>query len=114
QSLSLVQQIEPVGIASRDLRECLLLQLRVLAPKNTLSQQIVSDHLKQLQNKQYREIARALDRPVQLVERCIEVIRRLDPRPGQRYNITEPRLIEPDVAIVKTSSGGDGEAPGFA
>jgi len=82
-----------------------LIQLKALAPENTLAQQIVSDHLKQLQNKQYREIARALDRSVQLVERCVELIRKLDPRPGQRYNVSEPRLIEPDVAIVKTGSG---------
>ena len=105
QALALVQQFDPVGVAARDLRDCLLLQLKAIAPENTLAQQIVSDHLKQLQNKQYREIARALDRPVQLVERCVEVIRKLDPRPGQRYNNTAPRLIEPDVAIVKTSDG---------
>jgi len=113
QALALVHQLDPIGVAARDLRECLLIQLKVVAPENTLAQQIVSDHLKQLQNKQYREIARALDRPVQLVERCIEVIRKLDPRPGQRYNITEPRLIEPDVAIVKTGGGGDGDRPPF-
>lgn len=104
-ALALVQQLDPAGVAARDLRECLLIQLKTLAPENGLAQQIVSDHLKQLQNKQYREIARALDRPVQLVERSIEIIRKLDPRPGQRYNNSEPRLIEPDVAIVKTGSG---------
>ena len=82
-----------------------MIQLETLAPDNTLAQHIVFDHLKQLQNKQYREIARALDRPVKAVERCVEVIRRLDPRPGQRYNNAEARLIEPDVAIVKTSDG---------
>ena len=54
-----------------------------------------------LQNKQYREIARAVDRPVKSVERCVEIIRKLDPRPGQRYNATQPQLIEPDVAFVK-------------
>lgn len=104
-ALALIQEFDPVGVAARDLRECLLLQLRQVAPDNMLAQQIVSDHLKQLQNKQYREIARALDRPVKAVERAVELIRTLDPRPGQRYNKGETRLIEPDVAFVKMSDG---------
>jgi RNA polymerase sigma-54 factor len=104
-ALALVQEFDPLGVAARDLRECLLIQLRALAPDNTLAQQIVSEHLKQLQNKQYREIARALDRPVKTVERCVELIRTLDPRPGQRYNRAQARLIEPDVAFVKMGDG---------
>jgi RNA polymerase sigma-54 factor len=101
QALALVQQFDPLGIAARDVRECLLIQLRTLAPKDLLAQQVVSEHLKQVQNKQFREIARALDRPLKNIERCVELIRKLDPRPGQRYNRSEARLIEPDVAIVK-------------
>lgn len=104
-ALALVQQFDPLGVAARDVRECLLIQLRVLDPENTLAAQIVSDHLKSLQNKQYREIARAVDRPVKSVERVVELIRRLDPRPGQKYNNTQPQLIEPDVAFVKMSDG---------
>jgi len=101
EALSLIQVCDPVGVAARDVRECLLIQLHTLAPENTLAQQIVSGYLKQLQNKQYRDIARALDRPVKTVERCVELIRKLDPRPGQRYNNAQARLIEPDVAFVK-------------
>lgn len=104
-ALSLVQEFDPLGVGARDLRECLLIQLRTLAPANPLAIQIVSDHLKQVQNKKYREIARALDRPVVAVERCIELIRKLDPRPGQRHSSTQTREIEPDVAIVKTGEG---------
>jgi RNA polymerase sigma-54 factor len=105
EALALVQEFDPLGVAARDLRECLLIQLRTLAPESTLAAQIVSEHLKQLQNKQYREIARSLDRPVQAVERAVEIIRKLDPRPGQRYNSAQPRLIEPDLAIVKAGEG---------
>ncbi len=101
EALKLVQEFDPLGVAARDVQECLLIQLRALAPDNTLAAQIVSSHLKLLQNKQYREIARALDRPVKAVEHCVELIRRLDPRPGQRYNNSQPQLIEPDVAFLK-------------
>ncbi len=101
EALRLVQQFDPLGVAARDVRECLLIQLRTLAPENTLAQRVVSDFLPQLEAKQLKEIAKALDRPLPVIERCLETIRALDPRPGQRYNATEPRLIEPDVAFVK-------------
>ena len=62
----------------------------------------MKDHLSQLQNKQYKEIARALEKPISEVETAVEVIKKLDPFPGQRYNLNQPRLIEPDVFIVKS------------
>lgn len=100
-ALKLVQQFDPLGVAARDVKECLLIQLRTLTPENTLAERLVSDYLSQLENKQYKEISKALDRPLQAIERSLETIRTLDPRPGQRYNATEPRLIEPDVAFIK-------------
>jgi RNA polymerase sigma-54 factor len=101
EALAVVQEFDPVGVAARDIRECLLLQLKAFDPENTLARQVVSDHLKHLQNNQLKEIARALNRPVELVKRAVEVIKKLDPRPGLRYNQTEPRLVEPDVYIRK-------------
>ena len=62
---------------------------------------IVDTHLKQVQAKQFKEIARALSRPLEAVNRAMELVRSLDPRPGLRYNKIEPRLIEPDLAFVK-------------
>ncbi|HXE75537.1 MAG TPA: RNA polymerase factor sigma-54 [Candidatus Xenobia bacterium] len=104
QALKLVQEFDPLGVAARDLQECLLLQLRTLEPENTLAQQIVADHLKQLQNKQYREISRALNRPLPAVLLAVEVIKRCDPRPGLRYNRTQATPIEPDVFFVKVGN----------
>jgi RNA polymerase sigma-54 factor len=101
EALATVQEFDPLGVASRDLRESLLIQLRTLDPQNTLARQIVSDHLKLLQNNQFKEIARALNRPVELVKRAVDVIKKLDPRPGLRYNKTEARLVEPDVYFRK-------------
>jgi RNA polymerase sigma-54 factor len=109
EALTMVQEFDPPGIAARDLRECLLMQLKVLDPQNTLAQQVVSEHLKLLQNNQLKEIARALNRPVELVKRAVDVVKRLDPRPGLRYNKTEARLVEPDVQFRKV----DGEWQAF-
>ena len=100
-ALALVQEFDPLGVAARNVRECLLTQLRVLAPENDLARRIVSDHLNDLQDKHFREIASALGSTVPDVEEALEVIRRLDPRPGQRFSDAQPRLIEPDVAFVK-------------
>jgi len=54
-----------------------------------------------LQNKHYKEVAKTINRPLEAVMRAMDFIRTLDPRPGLRYNKTETRLIEPDVAFVK-------------
>jgi RNA polymerase sigma-54 factor len=62
---------------------------------------IVDQHLKAVQNKQHKEIARALSRPVESIQAALEYLRTLDPRPGLQYNKIQPRLIEPDVAFVK-------------
>ncbi|HWY45715.1 MAG TPA: RNA polymerase factor sigma-54 [Candidatus Sulfotelmatobacter sp.] len=100
-ALAVVQDFDPIGVGARDLRECLLLQLKAFDPQNTLAQQIVSEHLKQVQANQLKEVARALNRPIEVVKRALDVIKKLDPRPGLRYNKTEPRLVEPDVYFRK-------------
>jgi len=116
EALDLVRQMDPPGVACRDLRDCLLYQLRyhqaqLAVHKNgngEATAQVLSDavaivdqHLRALQNKQYKEIARAMDRTPEAVQEALDYIRTLDPRPGLRYNKSQPRLIEPDVAFIK-------------
>jgi RNA polymerase sigma-54 factor len=114
---ALAWQLDPPGIGCRDLRECLLYQLkdhqRLAEQKNSNGEiaaqgQVIADaiivvdlHLRAITAKQFKEISRAMNRPIEAVEHALEYIRTLDPRPGQRYNNTQPRLIEPDVAFVK-------------
>src|SRR6266852_3421300 len=100
-ALAVVQDFDTIGGGARDLRECLLRQIKAFDPQNTLAHQIVSEHLKQVQSNQLKEIARALNRPTDVVKHAIETIKKLDPRPGLRYNKTEPRLVEPDVYFRK-------------
>jgi RNA polymerase sigma-54 factor len=116
EAIEVIRQLDPPGIGCRDLRECLLYQLRYHQQQHELHKNgngesttqtltdaiaIVDQHLRAVQNKQYKEIARALARPVEAVQQALDYIRTLDPRPGLRYNKTQPRLIEPDVAFVK-------------
>ncbi len=114
EALEVVRQLDPPGVACRDLRDCLLHQLRYHQAQLTLhkngngTEQVLKDamavvdqHLRGLQNKQHKEIAKAISRPIEAVQAALDYIRTLDPRPGLRYNKVQPRLIEPDVAFVK-------------
>jgi RNA polymerase sigma-54 factor len=115
EAIELIQHFDPVGVAARDLRECLMAQLEHLLKTREMegsddpeNDQVVEDALKIvdkqlhfLQNKQYKEIAKAITRPMEAVIQAHEFIRTLDPKPGLRYNKVEPKLIEPDVAFVK-------------
>jgi RNA polymerase sigma-54 factor len=119
EALEIVRQFDPQGIACRDLRECLLYQLRYhqehlhlhpnghAAAEQTTDQvvkdaiAVVDQHLKAVTLKQFKEIARAIGRPVEAVQAALDYVRTLDPRPGLRYNKVPARLIEPDVAFVK-------------
>ena len=102
EALRLVQECDPPGVAARDLRECLLLQLRALGAEGSLAWQIVNDHLGLLQDKDFRELSKVLKKPPEEITAAVDAIRKLDPFPCQRYNQTQPRLIEPDVYIVKS------------
>ena len=115
EALEVVRQFDPQGIACRDLRECLLYQLRYHLEQLQLqrnghaeNEQVVRDaiavvdqHLRAVTLKQFKEIARAIVRPVEAVQAALDYVRTLDPRPGLRYNKVPARLIEPDVAFVK-------------
>jgi len=116
EAIDIVGQMDPIGVGARDLRECLLAQLRHLktierkngngnhlAEKEAIDDAIVlvDQHLHALQNKNFKDAAKAMGRPLEAVMAGMEFIRTLDPRPGLRYNKVETRLIEPDVAFVK-------------
>ena len=99
--LGLVQRFDPVGVAARDLRDCLLLQLHPLGLEGTPSETIVREHLRLLENHQLPELARTMDLPIDQLTPHIEIIRRLDPKPGSRYNPAPAQYVVPDVSIVK-------------
>ena len=101
EGLKMVQTLDPAGIGARDLRECLLLQLESRNGRNGVAWQIVANHLKLLEMRQMKELAKALGRPMQHIQIAVDVIKHLDPRPGLRYSGPGARQIEPDVYIFK-------------
>jgi RNA polymerase sigma-54 factor len=100
-ALRLVQGFDPIGVAARDLQECLLLQLRHLGMAGTPSERIVTEHMRLLQNHQVPELARKLGMPIEDLKPHIELIRHLDPKPGNRHNPSQSQYVIPDVYVVK-------------
>src|SRR5919106_2331248 len=100
-ALHLVQSLDPPGVAARDLTECLRLQLRHLGLENSPTDVMVRDHVKQLQSHQYAEIGRQMQLTPDEVSHHLEIIKRLDPRPGQKYSPDRSTYIIPDVFVVK-------------
>jgi RNA polymerase sigma-54 factor len=100
-ALQHVQTFDPIGVAARDLQECLWLQIRHLGLEGEPSEKIVTEHLRLLQNHQVPEIARKLGMPIEELKQHIEIIRNLDPKPGSRYNPSQSQYVIPDVYVVK-------------
>jgi RNA polymerase sigma-54 factor len=99
--LKRVQRLDPPGVAARDLRESLLLQLANLGMEESLAARIVSEHLDLLEKHRYAEIAKQVGVAVELVGQAAKVISVLEPKPGRDYGGQEPTYVVPDVYIHK-------------
>src|SRR3989304_4304286 len=99
--LSKVQEFDPPGIAARDLKECLLIQAKMLGLSNSLVLTIIQEHLHALEKKDYNRIARKLKVPQPEVVQAVMLITRMDPKPGSIYTDEKAQSIIPDVYIFK-------------
>ncbi len=96
-----VQEFDPPGIAARNLKECLLIQARVLGLTNPVVEGIIRDHLKELELKNYTQIARRLKVTLEDVLEAVSVITDMDPKPGSAYNEEKVQGVIPDVYVFK-------------
>ena len=100
--LKRVQDFDPLGIAARDLRECLLIQAKMVGIERPLVEWIIRDHLRDLEIKNYAQIARKLKTPLDEVLAAVTIIGHMDPRPGSVYNEERIQAIVPDVYVFKS------------
>lgn len=102
-ALRLVQSFDPAGVAARDLKECLLLQLDSLkdGEQLALARTIVADHLGELEGRYLARIAEKIKAPVKAIQDAVLLICSLEPKPGRTFSTEEPRYITPDVYILK-------------
>jgi RNA polymerase sigma-54 factor len=99
--LTLIQSFYPPGVGARDLRECLLIQLKRGGRQNSLEYRIVTDHMQDLGKRRFPEIARRMGITVEQVQKCANNIAQLDPRPGAIFAAAPQNYVLPDVTVEK-------------
>ncbi len=100
-ALKAVQGLDPAGVGARDLKECMLLQIESVNGKGGVAWQIVSNHMRLLEMRQFKELAKVLGRPQEHIDIAVAMIRHLNPRPGVRFSGPGARTVEPDVYFIR-------------
>lgn len=100
-ALALLQSFDPVGVGGRSLAEVLLLQARAANVATPLLVELVTQRFAELGSKPPALLARQMGVPLENIQQALEWIRKLDPKPGRRYDSTRTIYVEPDVAVVK-------------
>lgn len=103
--LRLVQDFDPTGVGARDLRECLLIQVRQLDLKGSIVEKLIINHLKDIETRKYQSISKALEVSFEEVLTIVKVIQGLEPKPGRPFSTEETHTISPDIFLVKTEEG---------
>jgi RNA polymerase sigma-54 factor len=103
EALELVQTFHPVGVGARDLRDCLLVQLRRIGKAQSFEYQIVDQYLDDLGRKRYPDIARRIGVTVDQVQKAANFIATLDPKPGQIFSPQPNSYVLPDVLVEKVA-----------
>jgi RNA polymerase sigma-54 factor len=99
--LAKVQEFDPPGVCARNLRECLLIQLRQLGLGESLAARIVREHLDMLESRRFEKLARDLGVSVGEVIEAAKVVSSLEPKPGRNFGEGEARYVTPDVHVTK-------------
>ena len=96
-----VQQFDPIGVAARDLKECLLIQMGQMSVRDPLVEKIVSEYLPLLKNRNHPAIAKRLGVSLDRVNRAVSFISKLEPKPGKAFGGEVIQEIVPDVYVYK-------------
>lgn len=100
--LSIIQEFEPAGVGARNLRECLLIQLRQLGLSDSVAYKIVErDLLKELEANHYPMVSKILGVSMEELKEAMKVISRLEPKPGRQFGHSEVEYIVPDLIVDK-------------
>lgn len=96
-----VQTFDPVGVGARDLKECLLVQIYDMEQEDEVLERIVSNHLSDLEKKNYAGIAKTLAITIEEVVERVKVIEELEPKPGRAFGGSPSHYIIPDIYVMK-------------
>jgi RNA polymerase sigma-54 factor len=102
EALKLVQTFDPAGVGARTLEECLLIQVDQLSSKDALARRIIESHLMDLAKGKLSRMAQTLGVSVQEIQRAVDFIKTLDPKPGRNFTSSnETRYIVPEIVLEK-------------
>lgn len=100
-TLTLIHEFDPPGVGARNLRECLLIQARHLEEDTHDLVNLINNHLKDLEKKNYEAIAKALNKDVEDVIEMCKIIYAMDPKPGRAFVSNDTHYVSPDVYVYK-------------
>lgn len=105
--LKIIQDFEPTGVASRDLAECLCLQLQNLPenPFTIISQAIITDNFNLLTDRNYKKIKKTYQLDDEELHQVIEIIQCLNPRPGRAFSSDQTDIVVPDLKLFRARDG---------
>lgn len=103
-AIKLVQSFEPTGVAAKDLKECLLIQLQSHGLNGSLAESLVLNNLEDLEKRRYKQIAAQYGKTIDEVMIAVRAIESLEPRPARNFSSSPSIYIVPDVFIVKSGS----------
>ncbi len=99
--LIFVQEFDPPGVGARNLKECLLIQAKILEEDTNDLVQLLNNHLKDLEKKNYDGIAKAMGREMSEVVELCKIVYAMDPKPGLAYATPDTQYVTPDVYVYK-------------
>ena len=105
--LKIIQGFEPAGVASRSLKECLMIQARTLSGKNQYVEVLIENYLERLEDRFLPKVASELKIDLEEVLDALKIIRNLCPKPGLLFSSERVDYVVPDLVVVKTEKGYD-------
>ena len=96
-----IQRLDPVGVAARTPKECLLVQMEVLGYDDPILVSLVQDHLEDLEKNRYKPLARKFKISMEELKEYLDLLQTLDPMPGANFSSTDPHYVSPDVFVYR-------------
>ena len=100
-TLTLIHEFDPPGVGARDLKECLLIQAKHIEEDTNDLVNLINNHLKDLEKKNYEAIAKAMNVDLEDVVEMCKIIYAMDPKPGRQYMTDDTQYVTPDVYVYK-------------
>jgi len=99
--LSMIQRFDPVGVGTRNLQECLLIQMEYFGYDNKLAERMIKEFLPDMEKRNFQAIAKKTDKTLEEVAAALQIIQALEPRPARNFGATDSIYITPDIYVNK-------------